>query len=84
VKDASLIASPSLKGVVIDTKLFARPKKMSKEVERKTLEKLETAHERAVKVLKERLVEKLFTVVNGKTAQGIYNVYKELLVAKGA
>jgi len=84
VKDASLKASPSLKGVVIDTKLFARAKKMSKEVERKTLEKLETAHERAVKILKERLVEKLFTVVNGKTAQGIYNVYKELLVAKGA
>ncbi|CDS91631.1 MULTISPECIES: DNA-directed RNA polymerase subunit beta [Sphingobacterium] len=84
VKDASLKASPSLKGVVIDTKLFARAKKMSKEVERKTLEKLETAHERAVKILKERLVEKLFTIVNGKTAQGIYNVYKELLVAKGA
>src|SRR5690606_8659005 len=30
VKDASLKASPSLKGVVIDTKLFARAKKMSK------------------------------------------------------
>ncbi|UIR55102.1 DNA-directed RNA polymerase subunit beta [Sphingobacterium sp. SRCM116780] len=84
VKDASLKASPSLKGVVIDTKLFARAKKLSKEVERKTLEKLETAHERAVKVLKERLVEKLFTIVNGKTSQGIYNVYKELLVAKGS
>ncbi|AIM35977.1 DNA-directed RNA polymerase subunit beta [Sphingobacterium sp. ML3W] len=84
VKDASLKASPSLKGVVIDTKLFARAKKMSKEVERKTLDKLEIAHDRAVKILKERLIEKLFTIVNGKTAQGIYNVYKELLVAKGA
>lgn len=84
VKDASLKTPPSLKGVVIDTKLFSRAKKMSKEVERKTLEKLEVAHDRAVKSLKERLVEKLFTVVNGKTSQGVYNVYKELLVAKGA
>jgi len=84
VKDASLKTPPSLKGVVIDTKLFSRPKKMSKEVERKTLEKLEVAHDRAVKSLKDRLVEKLFTVVNGKTSQGVYNVYKELLVAKGA
>jgi DNA-directed RNA polymerase subunit beta len=84
VKDASLKTPPSLKGVVIDTKLFSRAKKMSKEVERKTLEKLEVAHDRAVKSLKDRLVEKLFTVVNGKTSQGVYNVYKELLVAKGA
>src|SRR5690606_12459516 len=33
VKDASLKASPSLKGVVIDTKLFSRAKKMSKDAE---------------------------------------------------
>ena len=84
VKDASLKTPPSIKGVVIDTKLFSRAKKMAKEVERKALEKLETTHDKNMKVLKDRLVEKLFTIVNGKTSQGIYNVYKELLVAKGA
>lgn len=84
VKDASLKTPPSIKGVVIDTKLFSRAKKMSKEVERKALEKLEVAHDKNIKVLKDRLVDKLFTIVNGKTSQGIYNVYKELLVAKGA
>ncbi len=84
VKDASLKTPPSIKGVVIDTKLFSRAKKMSKEVERKALEKLEVAHDKNVRVLKERLVEKLFTIVNGKTSQGVYNVYKELLIAKGA
>ncbi|MGO1520958.1 MAG: DNA-directed RNA polymerase subunit beta [Sphingobacterium sp.] len=84
VKDASLKTPPSIKGVVIDTKLFSRAKKMAKEVERKALDKLETTHDRNLKSLKERLVEKLFTIVNGKTSQGIYNVYKELLVAKGA
>src|SRR5690606_8785479 len=41
VKDASLKAPPSIKGVVIDTKLFSRAKKMSKEAEKKALEKLE-------------------------------------------
>ena len=84
VKDASLKTPPSIKGVVIDTKLFSRAKKMSKEVERKALEKLEVAHDKNIKILKDRLVDKLFTIVNGKTSQGIYNVYKELLVAKGA
>ena len=84
VKDASLKTPPSIKGVVIDTKLFSRAKKMSKEVERKALEKLEVTHERNLKILKDRLIEKLFTIVNGKTSQGIYNVYKELLLAKGA
>jgi DNA-directed RNA polymerase subunit beta len=57
---------------------------MSKEVEKKALEKLEVTHERNMKTLKDRLVDKLFTIVSGKTSQGIYNVYKELLVAKGA
>src|SRR5690606_9375759 len=84
VKDASLKASPSLKGVVIDTKLFSRAKKMSKDAERKALDKLEVAHNKAVKILKDRLVEKLFTIVNGKTSQGVFNVYRELLVPKGA
>ncbi|ERJ60777.1 DNA-directed RNA polymerase subunit beta [Sphingobacterium paucimobilis] len=84
VKDASLKTPPSIKGVVIDTKLFSRAKKMSKEVEKKALEKLEVTHEKNLRVLKDRLVDKLFTIVNGKTSQGIYNVYKELLLAKGA
>src|SRR5690606_35929211 len=84
VKDASLKTPPSIKGVVIDTKLFSRAKKMSKEAEKKALEKLEVTHEKNKKALKDRLVEKLFTIVSGKTSQGVYNVYKELLVAKGA
>src|SRR5690606_20349714 len=36
------------------------------------------------KALKDKLIEKLFAIVNGKTSQGIFNVYKELLVPKGA
>ncbi len=84
VKDASLKTPPSINGVVIDTKLFSRAKKVAKEEEKKALDQLDTQHNKALKTLKDKLVDKLFAVVNGKTAQGIYNVYKELLVPKGA
>ncbi|MRX45817.1 DNA-directed RNA polymerase subunit beta [Pedobacter puniceum] len=83
VKDASLKTPPSINGVVIDTKLFSRAKKTSKAEEKAQLDKLEARHEKAVRELREALVEKLFTIVNGKTSQGVYNVYKELLIAKG-
>ncbi|MEC3881093.1 DNA-directed RNA polymerase subunit beta [Parapedobacter sp. 10938] len=84
VKDASLKTPPSINGVVIDTKLFSRAKKVAKEEEKKALDQLDTQHTKALKVLKDRLIDKLFTIVNGKTSQGVYNVYKELLVPKGS
>jgi len=84
VKDASLKTPPSINGVVIDTKLFSRAKKTSKAEEKAALEKLDVHHDRNVKGLKDNLLEKLFTIVDGKTSQGVYNVYKELLVPKGA
>jgi DNA-directed RNA polymerase subunit beta len=83
VKDASLKTPPSIGGVVIDTKLFSRAKKTSKAEEKAAIEKLDIKHEKAIKDLKNTLVEKLFEIVNGKTSQGVYNVYKELLIAKG-
>ncbi|ADY52813.1 DNA-directed RNA polymerase subunit beta [Pseudopedobacter saltans DSM 12145] len=83
VKDASLKTPPSINGVVIDTKLFSRAKKTSKAEEKSQLDKLEAKHEKAVRELRETLVDKLFNIVNGKTSQGVYNVYKELLIAKG-
>jgi DNA-directed RNA polymerase subunit beta len=84
VKDASLKTPPSINGVVIDTKLFSRAKKMAKDEEKRALEHLDTQHDKALKALKERLIEKLFAIVNGKTSQGVFNVYRELLIAKGA
>jgi DNA-directed RNA polymerase, beta subunit len=84
VKDASLKTPPSINGVVIDTKLFSRAKKMNKDEEKKALDQLDAQHTKALKALKDKLVEKLFAIVNGKTSQGVYNVYKELLVPKGA
>jgi len=83
VKDASLKTPPSIAGVVIDTKLFSRAKKTTKAEEKAQLEKLDTRHDKAVKDLKNTLIEKLFEIVNGKTSQGVFNVYKELHVPKG-
>ncbi len=83
VKDASLKASPSLNGVVIDTKLFSRAKKLTRSEEKIELERLDAKFEIVTAKLKELLVEKMFTLVNGKTSQGVYNSYKELLIAKG-
>jgi DNA-directed RNA polymerase subunit beta len=83
VKDASLKTPPSITGVVIDTKLFSRAKKTTKAEEKAQIEKLDIKHDKALKDLKNILIEKLFEIVNGKTSQGVYNVYKELFVAKG-
>ncbi len=83
VKDASLKTPPSIHGVVIDTKLFSRAKKTTKAEEKALVEKLDAHFTKVTKELREKLVEKLFTIVNGKTSQGVHNVYKELLVAKG-
>jgi DNA-directed RNA polymerase subunit beta len=83
VKDASMKAPPSIKGVVIDSKLFSRAKKEKKSDEKIILDKLDKEHTKNNESLKGTLVDKLFVLVSGKTSQGIYNVYKELLVAKG-
>jgi DNA-directed RNA polymerase subunit beta len=86
VKDASLKAPPSTNGIVIGKKLFARIKKdkVTKGDEKTKVTKLEADHEKTVANIKNTLVEKLFTVVNGKTSQGVYNVYNEELIPKGA
>src|SRR5690606_18762039 len=56
VKDASLKASPSVRGVVIDTKLFSRAKKTNKAEEKSQLDKLEEEHQSNLKALKNVLV----------------------------
>ncbi len=85
VKDASLKAPPSTKGVVIGTQLFLRAKKdkLQKEQEKEQLLKLEKEHKVALNELKTILVDKLFTLVKGKTSQGVKNTYGEVLVPKG-
>ena len=85
VKDASLKASPSSSGVVIDKKLFARTKKekAAKAEDKTKIAKLSEENEKNIKAIKAQLAEKLFAVLSGKTSQGVFNVYNEELIPKG-
>ena len=85
VKDASLKASPSLNGVVIDKKLFARAvkDKRKRAQDKEDIEALENAYDNRFDDLKNVVVDKLFNIVNGKTAQGIYNDLGEEIIPKG-
>ena len=86
VKDASLKARPSLYGTVIDKKLFTRTIKdrKSKANEKPILAKFEAEFNSETQKIKEILVEKLFSVLNGKTSQGIKDYAGNTVIAKGA
>jgi len=85
VKDASLKASPSLSGVVIDKKLFSRiiKDRKSRTSEKAQLAKIDADFQRAAEELKGRLVDKLFTLINGKTSQGVKDYLGVDVIAKG-
>jgi DNA-directed RNA polymerase subunit beta len=85
VKDASLKAPPSLNGIVLDKKLFSRniKDKKTKIDEKKVLAKIEDDYERELSKIKGILVEKLFTLVNGRASQGVENHFREVLIPKG-
>ncbi|MDA9016080.1 DNA-directed RNA polymerase subunit beta [Flavobacteriaceae bacterium] len=85
VKDASLKAPPSLQGVVIDKKLFTRSvkDKRKRNQDKQELEVLENTYDDKFDALKAILVEKLFTIVNGKTCQGVQNDLGEDVLPKG-
>ncbi|GAA3611135.1 DNA-directed RNA polymerase subunit beta [Flavivirga amylovorans] len=85
VKDASLKASPSLNGVVIEKKLFARAvkDKRKRAQDKDDILQLEGIYDSKFDALKDTLIEKLFTIVNGKTAQGIFNDLGEEVLPKG-
>jgi len=84
VKNASLKAPPSMKGVVVDKKLFSRVIKdrKSKAREKEIIQALEDEHLRDAAELKEKLVEKLSVLISGKTSQGVYNNFKEEVIPK--
>jgi DNA-directed RNA polymerase subunit beta len=85
VKDASLKAPPSLRGVVIDKKLFTRSvkDKRKRNQDKQELELLDENFEVKFEELKSILIEKLFTIVNGKTCQGVQNDLGEEILPKG-
>ena len=85
VKDASLKAPPSLNGIVIDKKLFVRSfkDKRRRSQDKVDLVNLNSKYEAILNDIKGVLIEKLFSVVNGKTCQGVYNDLGEEILQKG-
>ena len=85
VKDASLKASPSLRGVVVDKKLFqiAVKDKLKRAKNKVDIAKLEVLYETKFEDLRKHLIEKLFKLVNGKTCQGVQNDLGEDILPKG-
>ena len=85
VKDASLKASPSLRGVVIDTKLFSRPKK-DKDLRakaKKEVEVLKAQYSKDLTVVRNQMVDKLFNLLQGKTSQGVVHKFGDEIISKG-
>ncbi len=86
VKDASLKASPSLRGVVIETSLFSKAvkKRKSRLADKAILPKLDEEYEDKMTKLKEILVQKLLHLTNSKTSQGVKDFMNSDLIPKGA
>jgi len=84
VKDASLKAPPSMKGVVIDKRLFSRAIKdrKAKSKEKEIIEILDVEYQKNIEELKNKLVDKLTVLVSGKTSQGVFNKFKEEQIPK--
>ena len=84
VKDASLKASPSLKGVVIGTNLFSRAAKKKKSKSTNALlPKLDEEYEDKLNALREVLVGKLMTLTEGKPSQGVKDFLGSEIIPKG-
>jgi DNA-directed RNA polymerase subunit beta len=85
VKDASLKASPSLNGVVVNKKLFSRAVKDKKKraQDKIDIKELEDNFDIKFEGLRQILIEKLFSILSGKTAQGVSNDLGEDVFPKG-
>ncbi len=86
VKDASLKASPSLKGVVIGTNLFSRATKTGKrnKATQALLPKLDEEYEERLNALKDLLVSKLMTLTKDLESAGVKDFLGTEIIAKGS
>ncbi|MBD5208100.1 MAG: DNA-directed RNA polymerase subunit beta [Bacteroidales bacterium] len=85
VKDASLKASPSLKGVVIGTSLFSKAvkTKSSRNSANAQLPILDEEYEEKQADLKEEMVKKMNTLLKGKKSEGVTDFINVDVIPKG-
>ena len=84
VKNASLKAGPSMKGVVIGKRLFSRVMKdrKAKSKDKDILAELDAECQKELDALKQVMMEKLMAILNGRTSTGVYNNFKETVIPK--
>ena len=82
VKNASLKAPPSMRGVVIENNLFSRAirDRRTKVKEKNVVEELDLEYNKYFDDLKGQLIEKLTVLVSNRTSQGVYNNYGDMVV----
>ena len=85
VKDASLKCSPSLDGVIIDKKLYARANKDRKQKmeDKETLQKMDLKFREKTDDLRDLLIDKLYGLLNGKAALSVKDLLGTELISKG-
>ena len=83
VKDASKKAPPSLKGVVIDTKLFSRPSKEDRGKHKEEIKILAKKFARDLVAIRARMIEKLVELLDGKISQSVKHKFGDEIVSKG-
>ena len=85
VKDASLKASPSLKGVVIGTNLFSKAvkKKSNKNSANAQLPILDEEYEEKQNELRSLMVSKMKTLLAGKVSEGVKDFIGVDIISKG-
>ncbi len=84
VKNASLKGTPSLKGVVIGKRLFSHVQKdrKARAKDKEDRERNNAMKAKDLLALKNVLVEKLMTILNGCTSMGVYDNFKKILIQK--
>ena len=84
--EEKLKATPSLRGVVIETALFSKAvkKRKSKMADKAILPKLDEEYEQRMAELKVILVDKLMTLTEGKVSQGVKDYMNTEIIVKGA
>ena len=86
VKDASLKAPPSMKGVVIAAKSMSRliKDRKSKSKDKDIVKEIDSVYNKKLAVLKDAIVSKLYKLLEGKIAHNIYDNAKNVVIQKGA
>ena len=85
VKDASLKASPSLEGVIIDKKLYAKANKDRKQKmeDKEVLQKMDLKFRERAEALRDLVIEKLYTLLKNNQAVSVKDILGTELISKG-